>query len=76
MARTRVIIGYTGREPRVVYVGDSGSGADAAMSADTDSERFEIFEGPGRRKHNSKFTPAAKAEAEAAASKAKSKSSK
>jgi len=58
MARTRIIIGHpaaSGGAPHVVYVGSSGSEAEAAMKADTAAHHYEIFEGPGRRKNNSSY---------------------
>ena len=61
MPRTRVVLGYSEAgnlaKPRLVYAGLSGGEAESAMVADTDSLRFEILEGPGRRKNNPKFKP-------------------
>lgn len=78
MARTRIIIGHPEKSgstpPSVIYVGTSGSEAEAAMKADTTAHHFEIFEGPGRRKSNGSYiTPEAKAEQEAAEAAAKAK---
>lgn len=63
MARTRIIIAHPekigNRPPHVVYLGTSGSEADAAMKADKTAHHYEIFEGPGRRKSNASYDPAA-----------------
>lgn len=60
MARTRIIIGHpaiSGSEsPRLIYLGTSGSDAEAAMKADPSAHHYEIFEGPGRRKNNGSYT--------------------
>jgi len=61
MPRTRVILGYTEAgnlaNPQVVYAGPSGGEAEAMMAANTSCLRFEVLEGPGRRKNNSKYRP-------------------
>lgn len=61
MPRTRVVLGYSEAgnlaKPHLVYAGLSGGEAESAMAADTASLRFEILEGPGRRKNNPKFKP-------------------
>lgn len=62
MARTRIILGYPtaskATAPFLVYCGPSGSAAEAAQRENTTAHRFEIFEGPGRFKNNSRFNPA------------------
>lgn len=59
MARTRIIIGHPAQSgsqpPFLVYLGTSGSEAEAAMKADDKAHHYEIFEGPGRRKNNAAF---------------------
>lgn len=69
MARTRIILGYPSAsstsQPHVVYAGLSGAAADSAMRSSPHSLRFEIFEGPGRRKNNPAFSAAAKVPAPA-----------
>lgn len=64
MARTRIILGYPDASkastPFLVYAGQSGSAAEAAQFKNVTAHRFEIFEGPGRFKHNSRFNPDAK----------------
>lgn len=61
MARTRIIIGFSGSKASpqrsLVYLGESGSEAEQAMKQCTSVERFEIFEGMGRRKANPRFVP-------------------
>jgi hypothetical protein len=63
MSRTRIIIGHPAKTgsalPHLVYLGTSGSEAEAAMKADQSAHHYEIFEGPGRRKNNATFNPAA-----------------
>ena len=64
MARTRIIIGHPAQAgsqpPFLVYLGTSGSEAEAAMKADDKAHHYEIFEGPGRRKNNAAYvSPAA-----------------
>lgn len=69
MARTRIIIGHPSgsQPPHLVYLGTSGSDAEAAMKADTAAHHYEIFEGPGRRKNNGSFNAAGGVAAEPAA---------
>jgi hypothetical protein len=68
MARTRIILGHLPDSSlHLVYAGLSGSEAEAAMKDNVTATRFEIFEGPGRRKHNSAFDPAATPPAAASA---------
>lgn len=59
MARTRIIIGHPAQSgsqpPFLVYLGASGSEAEAAMKADDKAHHYEIFEGPGRRKNNAAY---------------------
>lgn len=59
MARTRIIIGHPAQAgsqpPFLVYLGTSGSEAEAAMKADDKAHHYEIFEGPGRRKNNAAY---------------------
>lgn len=55
MARTRIVIGHTADTTSIVYQGRSGSESIAAMEQNTSAQRFEIFEGPGRFKNNSRL---------------------
>ena len=49
-------LAQTGSQPPfVVYIGNSGSEAEAAMKADQAAHHYEVFEGPGRRKNNSSY---------------------
>lgn len=63
MPRTRIILGYPtaskASAPFLVYCGPSGSEAETAQRANSTAHRFEIFEGPGRFKTNSRFDPSA-----------------
>lgn len=65
MARTRIIIGHPAQAgsqpPFLVYLGTSGSEAEAAMKADDKAHHYEIFEGPGRRKNNAAYVSLAAA---------------
>ncbi len=60
MARSRIIIGFRGLTASLIYLGSSGSEAEAAMTSAAHVDRFEILEGPGRRKNNPRFDPASK----------------
>lgn len=64
MPRTRIIIGHPAKTgsvlPHLVYLGTSGSEAESVMKADQTAHHYEIFEGPGRRKNNATYNPAAK----------------
>jgi hypothetical protein len=59
MARTRIIIGHPAAigssPPFLIYLGASGSEAEAALKADRTAHHYEIFEGPGRRKGNAAY---------------------
>lgn len=63
MARTRIILGYPtaskASAPFLVYCGHSGSDAETAQRENLTAHRFEIFEGPGRFKTNSRYNPSA-----------------
>lgn len=63
MARTRIILGYPNASkastPFLVYCGPSGGDAETAQRGNLIAHRFEIFEGPGRFKNNSRFNPSA-----------------
>lgn len=69
MPRTRIIIGHPAKTgsvlPHLVYLGTSGSEAESVMKADQTAHHYEIFEGPGRRKNNASYNPAAKSPAAA-----------
>lgn len=57
MARTRIIVGVAAdRSKSLIYLGESGSEAQAAMESNTTAARFEIFENVGRIKTNPRFT--------------------
>lgn len=62
MPRTRVVLGFEPNSlvPKVLYAGADGDLAEKSMKeAPVHLQRFEIFEGPGRRKNNARFDPSA-----------------